>query len=98
MPLFPTYKQPRGGQKYLVKNVDMRYSFDRLKDIATQTVGCDFEKGDICYFENSNHTRRKVLLMRGEVIYCLYWMKVRGAFVEIDEPNGQIRKYIDFTE
>lgn len=98
MSLFPTYKQPRGGRKFLVKDVDMRYSFDMLQEIAVKQVGCDFLAGDICYFENSNHTRRKVLLMKNGVIYQLYWMKVKGKFVEIDEPTGQIKKFIDFTE
>lgn len=96
--LFPTYRQPRGGRKFLVKDVDMRYSFDTLKELALMKVGCDFEAGDICYFENTNHTRRKVLLMRDDIIYCLYWMKIKGGFVEIDAPNGLIKKYIDFNQ
>jgi len=98
MSLFPTYKQPNKGRKFIIKDVDMRYSFDSLREIAERIVGANFEEGDICYFQNSGVTRRKVLLMKNGIVYQLYWMKLKGEFIEIDHANGQLKHYIDFNE
>lgn len=97
MPLFPVFKQKRLGRKFLFKNIDMRYSFDMLSELAV-AKGVDLENGDIAYFENVKQNRRKVLIKKEDVIYCLYWMKVRGQFIAIDAPDGEIKRFIDFTK
>ena len=98
MSLFPGYRQPKQGQKFFISNVDMRCSFDSLKDLAIKKVGADFEKGDICYFENSNSNRRKVLLQKEGIVFQLYWMKIKGRFIPIKEQDGLLKRYVDFKE
>lgn len=98
MGLFPLISEKKSGRKFLVKNVDMRWSFDSLKDLAIKKVGADFLKGDVVYFENANITRRKALLIKGEVIIMAYWMKLKGKFVELGEPEGSIKGFINFME
>lgn len=75
----------------------MRMSFDSLKLMA-QTKGADFDKGDVCYFENSNQDRRKVLFQKSGLIFILYWMKLRGKFVPVNEKDGLLKHYVDFKE
>lgn len=96
--LFPTWRQEKEGRKFFLKNVDMRCSFEGLKEIAVTRLGCDFLAGDMCYFENTNLTRRKALIYKDGVIYQLYWMKVKGKFIEIYQGDGLITEYIDFKE
>jgi transposase len=86
----------KSGKKFVIKGVDMRLSFDSLKQIAQEEVKAKFEKGDICYFENSTKTKVKLLFQRGNVVIIIYCFKLDGEFNVESKDQSVIDGYLKY--
>jgi transposase len=88
---------PRGVEVFVgVEPIDLRWSFDRLSDIASERIGRDARSGALFVFFGKRREAIKVLFFDGSGI-CLFYKRLdKGVFrlpqvaadatsIEIDE-------------
>jgi transposase len=88
---------PRGVEVFVgVEPIDLRWSFDRLSDIATERIGREARSGALFVFFGKRREAIKVLFFDGSGI-CLFYKRLdKGVFrlpqfasdatsIEIDE-------------
>lgn len=79
---------PRGVEIFVgVDPIDLRWSFDRLSDIATERVGRPARSGALFVFFGKRRDAIKVLLFDGSGL-CLFYKRLDKGTFRVPEVEG----------
>lgn len=89
---------PRGVEIFVgLTPIDLRWSFDRLAGVVTETLGREPRSGALFVFFGKRHGAMKLLFFDGSGL-CLFYKRLdRGTF-RLPEAHGPGDLTVSFTE